>query len=182
VSGRVQAGDVQLQFPKQSQGQQLRPLSRKYQPQGVEIDINQGDLTSSQSGQEFITVLDGQRAFIRVGQSVPYTQQWVGFSQRYPRAFSSFSTTQFRDISTGFALRPRYIGQQIEVEITPRIASLNASGFIDFEELSTVVRVVPGKWLDIGGVMQSKDEVSRAILSGYQSGDQWHNSLLIMVE
>lgn len=182
VSGRVQAGDVQLQLPKQSQDQQARSPSRQYPPQGVEIDINQGELTSSQSGKEFITVLDGQRAFIRVGQSVPYTQQWVNFSQRYPKAFSSISTTQFRDISTGFAVRPRYIGQQVEVEITPRIASLNASGFIDFEELSTVVRVVPGKWLDIGGVMQSKDEVSRAILSGYQSGDQRHNSLLIMVE
>ncbi len=180
VSGSLQVGDVQLQ--KQNQGQPVRPSSRQYRPQGVEVDINQSEVVSSQSGQEFITVLDGQRAFIRVGQSVPYTQQWVNFSQRYPSAYSSINTTQFRDITTGFAVRPRYIGQQVEVEITPRIASLNAGGYIDFEELSTVVRVVPGTWLDIGGVMQSKDDVSRAILSGYQESDQRHNSLLIMVE
>lgn len=180
VSGSLQVGDVQLQ--KQNQGQLVRPSSRQYQPQGVEIDISQSELASSQSGQEFVTVLDGQRAFIRVGQSVPYTQQWVNFSQRYPSAYSSIGTTQFRDITTGFAVRPRYIGQQVVVEITPRIASLSAGGYIDFEELSTVVRVVPGTWLDIGGIMQSKDDVSRAILSGYQDSDQRHNGLLIMVE
>lgn len=180
VSGNMQAGNVQLHVPSQSQ--QAMPLVRKSQSQGVEVDVGQREIISNQSGQEFVNVLDGQRAFIRVGQSVPYTQQWVNFSQRYPRGYGSISTTQFRDITTGFAVRPRYIGQQVEVEITPRIASLNANGYIDFEELSTIVRVVPRTWLDIGGVMQSRDEVSRAILSGYQDSDQRHNSLLIMVE
>lgn len=182
VSGDVQAGDMQLHLPRQNQNQQARPSVRQSQSQGLAVDIGQREIISNQSGQEFVNVLDGQRAFIRVGQSVPYTQQWVNFSQRYPRGYASISTTQFRDITTGFAVRPRYIGQQVEVEITPRIASLKANGYIDFEELTTVVRVMPGTWLDIGGVMQSRDEVSRAILSGYQDGDQRHNSLLILVE
>lgn len=182
VSGDVQAGDLQLHLPRQNQNQQVKPSARQYQPQEIEVDVGQGEIISNQSGQEFVNVLDGQRAFIRVGQSVPYTQQWVSFSQRYPRGYVSTSNTQFRDITTGFAVRPRYIGSQVEVEITPRIASLSANGYIDFEELSTVVRVVPGTWLDVGGVMQSRDDVSRAILSGHQAGEQQHNSLLIMVE
>lgn len=166
LSGEVQVGEI----------------SRSDHSQGIDIDINDASVESKQKGQAFLTVLDGQRAFVRVGQSVPYTQQWVSFSQRYPSTYSLISTTQFREITTGFAVRPRYIGQQIEVEITPRIASLNANGYVDFEELSTVIRVKPGTWLDIGGVMQSKDEVSRAILSGNQTSDQLQNSVLIMVE
>ncbi len=181
LSGRAQVGDLQMQIPKQ-QGEQVGTISRSNQSQSIALDINDTSLESKQTGQAFLTVLDGQRAFVRVGKSVPYTQQWVSFSQRYPSAYAVISTTQFREITTGFAVRPRYIGQQIEVEITPRIASLNANGYVDFEELSTVVRVKPGTWLDIGGVMQSKDEVSRAILSGNQTSDQLQNSVLIMVE
>lgn len=181
LSGRAQVGDLQMQIPKQ-QGEQVGAISRSNQSQSIALDINDTSLESKQTGQAFLTVLDGQRAFVRVGQSVPYTQQWVSFSQRYPSAYAVISTTQFREITTGFAVRPRYIGQQIEVEITPRIASLNANGYVDFEELSTVIRVKPGTWLDIGGVMQSKDEVSRAILSGNQTSDQLQNSVLIMVE
>lgn len=181
LSGRAQVGDLQMQIPKQ-QGEQVGAISRSNQSQSIALDINDTSLESKQTGQAFLTVLDGQRAFVRVGKSVPYTQQWVSFSQRYPSAYAVISTTQFREITTGFAVRPRYIGQQIEVEITPRIASLNANGYVDFEELSTVVRVKPRTWLDIGGVMQSKDEVSRAILSGNQTSDQLQNSVLIMVE
>ncbi len=56
------------------------------------------------------------------------------------------------------------IGNQIELEITPHIARFNSQGFFDFEELTTVVRVSLGNWVDIGGTMQSNDEISRKIL------------------
>ena len=85
-------------------------------------------------------------------------------------------------MTTGFAVRPRSIGNQIEVEITPRIAQLNKSGFIDFEELTTVVRVMRGEWLNIGGIMSQKDEVSRAILSKQSSRQSQDNQLSILVE
>ena len=179
-SAGVQVGDVQVNVPRNQPRQDGVTKSPGFhQPKGVEFDIGQSEIESYQSGQAFITVLDGQRAFIRVGESVSFTQQWLILTQRYQ---SRVRTTEFRDITTGFAVRPRYIGDQVEVEITPRIASLNASGVIDFEQLSTVVRVAPGHWLDIGGVMQLKDDISRTILSPQQEKSDHYQSLLIKVE
>ena len=166
ASGRVRSGNVEVQVPDGA-------------PEGVRLDIDSRQSNSSQRGTEFVSVLDGERAFIRVGQSVPYTQQWVALTQRY---LAIGQTTEFRDITTGFAVRPRYIGDQVELEITPRIAGLNRAGFIDFEELSTVVRVTPGQWFDLGGNMQGRDDVSRAILSRQGGSGSRNTGLAIKVD
>lgn len=60
---------------------------------------------------------------------------------------------------------PRYIGDEVELEVTPKISRLNQAGAIEFEQLSTIVRVRPGQWFDLGGTLQARDAVSRAILS-----------------
>src|SRR3546814_4913243 len=99
---------------------------------GANVEIGKGSSQISQRGGEFVTVMDGADAFIRVGQSVPYTQQWAVFTQRYAHTGQA---TEFRDITTGFAVRPRYIGDEVEIEIAPRIARLHSGGFIDFVEL-----------------------------------------------
>jgi len=169
VNGRKRIGNVEIgtrRFPNNA-------------PDGVQIGIEDNQTNSQNSSNQFISVIDGERAFIRVGQSVPFTQEWVVLTNRY---ISTQRTTEFVDVSTGFAVRPRSIGNQVEVEITPRIAKLNQSGFIDFEELSTVVRVKKGEWLDIGGIMQQKDEVSRAILSKQNRSQNQDNGLSIRVE
>lgn len=145
---------------------------------GANVEIGKSSSQISQRGGEFVTVMDGADAFIRVGQSVPYTQQWAVFTQRYAHIGQA---TEFRDITTGFAVRPRYIGDEVEIEIAPRIARLNSSGFIDFEELATTVRLRPGEWLDIGSTMSARDEVSRAILSSGSASASESTALMIRV-
>jgi type II secretory pathway component GspD/PulD (secretin) len=157
VSGRVRIDDVEI------------GTSRRARP-GVNIDLGSKESSNSRSGSEFVTVLDGEQAFIRVGQSIPYTQRWKQLAGRY---VISGQTTEFYEITTGFAVRPRHIGEYVELEITPRIASINSANTIDFKELSTILRVMPGQWHDLGGNMQSRDEVSAAILSqGGASGSR----------
>lgn len=169
VGGRIQRGDFGINVPRS--GEQNRD--------GINLDLNRQQNTVIRSGEQFLTVIDGERAFIRVGQSVPFTQQWVLLTSRYVNVQQ---TTEFHDITTGFAVRPRYIGSQVEVEVTPRIAQLNQQGFIDFEELTTTVRVSPGEWMDIGGLMQGRDQVSREILSQAQSMEGKNNRLRIKVD
>ena len=169
VSGRKRIGNVTI-------GTNKYPRSAA---DGVQLDIENNQSSVRSNGNQFINVMDGERAFIRVGQSVPYTQEWVTLTRRYA---SIQHTTEFVDISTGFSVRPRSIGNQIELEITPRIAQLNQNRVIDFEELSTIVRVNRGEWLDLGGTMQQKDEVSRAILSKQNGQQSQGNGLSIRVE
>jgi len=74
------------------------------------------------------------------------------------------------------------VGNQVELEITPRIAKLNSSGYIDFEDLKTTLRVNLGDWVDIGGTMQTNDEVSRKILGFQNISSQQKSNLVIKVE
>lgn len=167
ASGRVTSGNVEVE------------AGRRAPADGVRVDVVSGQKNTSQIGSEFVSVLDGEAAFIQVGQSVPYSQQWVALTQRH---LTVVQTTEFHDITTGFAVRPRYIGDQVELEIMPRIAARNHSGFIDFQELSTVVRVTPGQWFDLGGTMQNRDDVSRAILSRQSGSSSRNTSLSIKVD
>lgn len=143
------------------------------------IVMQRGGSSVSRQGSQFLTVLDGAEGFIEVGKSVPYTHQWVAFTERYA---SSGQTIEFRDITTGFVVNPRYIGNEVEVEITPRIATPGNGGHIDFEALATRVRVKPGEWLDLGGTMQSRDEVSSAILGSRSDNASATSSLMIKVD
>lgn len=166
VSARGRVGEVEIALPRGAS-------------EGLNIDLYDSNTRHTGSGTGFLSVVDGERAFIRVGQSVPYTQQWVLLTRRYVSVQQSVA---FRDITTGFAVRPRYIGDQVELEITPRIANLNQAGYVDFEELSTVVRVSPGEWFDLGGNMQNRDEVSREIMAVDQRSDNRKSTLRIKVD
>lgn len=153
--------------------------SRRAKPNTGNVDIESRSANTQQSTNQFLNVLDGQRAFIRVGQIVPFTQEWVNITRRYIQVGY---TTDWHEITTGFAVRPRTIGNQVELEVTPRIAKRNSRGFIDFEELSTIIRVSLGEWVDLGSTMQNHDDVSRKILGRQQSSSSQTSSLKIKVD
>ena len=156
---------------------------RRAKPDSGRVEVDQHSRDTQQSSQQFINVLDGERAFIRVGQIVPFTQEWVTLTRRHVH-IERFA--DWREVSTGFAVRPRTVGSthsnQIELEITPRIASLDGRGFIDFEELTTVVRTTLGAWVDLGGTMQKNDEVSRRILGFSESSNNKTSTLQVRAD
>ena len=143
------------------------------------VDIERNSSNTRQSSHQFINVLDGERAFIRVGQIVPFSHEWVTITQRY---IQLDRLTDWREVSTGFAVRPRTLGNEVELEITPRIARTNNQDFIDFEELTTVIRTPLGSWVDIGGTMQQNDEVSRKILGLQSIARQQNSNLSVKVD
>lgn len=152
LSGNVNIGNV--------------TIGNRQREQGARIDVTRQQNQNTQTSQQFIQVVDGQRAFIQVGTLVPFTQDWLLITKRYTQITR---TTDWVEVSTGFAVSPRTIGNQVEIEVTPRITNLNSQQAIDFETLTTVVRVNLGEWVNIGQTMQQRDDVSRKIL-GAQSG------------
>ena len=167
ATGKVRAGKVTV------------GNDRSARPNSGNVDIESNSSNIKQNSSQFLNVLDGERAFIRVGQIVPFTQEWVTITRRYVQIDR---TTDWREISTGFAVRPRTVGNSVELEITPRIAKLNGQGFIDFEELTTVIRTSLGNWVDIGGTMQQNDDVSRKILGIQSNASQQKSSLTVRVD
>ena len=148
-------------------------------PNTGNVDIERNTSNTQQNSNQFINVLDGERGFIRVGQIVPFTQEWVTITRRYIQ-IDRF--TDWHEVTTGFAVRPRTINNMVELEITPRVSRLNNQGTIDFEELTTVIRTSLGDWVDIGGTMQQNDEVSRKILGSQNSANQQKTSLSVKVD
>jgi len=167
ASGKVKVGKVTV------------GNDRRAPPNSGNVELERNARDAQQNSSQFINVLDGERAFIRVGHIVPFTQEWVTITRRYVQIER---TTDWQEISTGFAVRPRTVGNQVELAVTPRIARLNQQGFIDFEELTTTLRVTLGDWVDIGATMQQNDEVSRKILGIQNLSSQQKNSLTIKVD
>lgn len=175
ASGSTKVGKVTIGNNRRSQ--------HSNKPNSGRVEVENNSSNTRQTSNQFIQVLDGERAFIRVGQLVPFTQEWVTLTQRYIQV-DRF--TDWREVTTGFAVRPRTVGdpnsKQIELEITPRIARLNNQRHIDFEELTTVIRTSLGSWVDIGGTMQQNDEVSRKILGRQSVSSQQNSNLSVKVD
>lgn len=156
---------------------------RRAKPDTTRVEAEQNSRDTQQDSQQFIHVLDGERAFIRVGQVVPFTQEWITLTRRYVH-IERF--TDWREISTGFAVRPRTVGgpqsSQLELEITPRIARLDGQGLIDFEELTTTIRTPLGAWVDVGGTMQQHDDVSRKILGISEANSRQASTLQVRAD
>jgi type II secretory pathway component GspD/PulD (secretin) len=166
--GRLGSGDVRIQRTRPGQSRD-----------GVTIEMDRRSSVSTTRGSEYVSVQDGARAFIAVGQSVPVTEYWMAAIRNHAQVQS---TVRFREMTTGFTVLPRQIGREVELEIAPRISSLRDDDTIDFLELATTVRVVPGEWVNIGATMQARDEVSRAILAGEQRQGESNAQIWVLVE
>jgi len=169
VKGRTRIGNATIQTGNDARNGR----------DGIQIGIEDNQTNSQQSSQQFIRVTDGAPAYISVGESIPYTSEWLLLTRRY--AVRQVST-QFVDIGTGFTVRARSIGSQVELEITPTFSSLQQDGRIEFEQLSSTVRAQRGEWVNLGGIMQDKDEVSRAILTSISGQSTQNSQLFIRVE
>lgn len=145
---------------------------------GITVGVDARETTTRSRSSEYLNVMDGASAFIAVGQSVPFTETWRELIQRHGRVRQAIG---YRDIVTGFTVTPRQMGDAVELEITPRISSMNGD-IVEFESLSTRVRAVPGTWLNLGGTMSSRDDLSREIFAGSRGESSRSGELWILID
>jgi type II secretory pathway component GspD/PulD (secretin) len=133
------------------------------QKDGLRYTTNRRTTTASNANTQTVMTMDGQRAWIRIGQSVPHVRKILALSRRQ---LVLIQDIELQDVTTGFDVLPRVHGDRVLVEITPRLSSLRnpSTGLADFQELSTTVETKLGEWLDLGEILGNRDEVHRAIL------------------
>jgi type II secretory pathway component GspD/PulD (secretin) len=153
--------------------------SRRANANDVRILVEDQEQNTQQYAQQQLRVLDGELAFIQYGQLIPYTQEWQIFAQQYTHRQN---TTTWQAVTTGFAVRPRTIGNEIELEIVPRMQEASGQGRIDFTELSTIVRVKPHEWVDLGGILQNNHQLNRKILGSKNSAEGRQSSLQVRID
>ena len=116
------------------------------------------------SVEQYVQILDGEQAFIEVGRQVPF----VRFRSYVTGLHQGFSEELgLRDVTTGFMVRPVYLGNTVELELTPRLAAENPEreGVVDFSSMTTRVSVPLGEWIDLAGYISKRNDAGAAILS-----------------
>lgn len=137
--------------------------------------------TTDSAFSQVVRVQDGQRAFIRVGQSAPSVERVLILTGR--RAAVVAQGVRFEEFTTGFDVLPRVHGDTVQLEITPRLTSpRSAEGTYRFQELRTTVTARLGEWIDLGLLLGETSDVNRAILQSARSQANERATIALKVE
>lgn len=131
--------------------------------------------------EQALHVQDGQRAFIRVGQSVPHLTTIRRFSGVAPTASQG---VEFQNVTTGFDVLPRLRGDRVHLTIVPRIVSFTdlSAGLTGAPEVASTAVVKLGEWIDLGPIVGNGDEVRRTIFESVESTAGERRTILLKVE
>jgi type II secretory pathway component GspD/PulD (secretin) len=111
----------------------------------VRARASQSRSAGTERNVQTLQVVEGGEAVIHVGQSVP-TQ--------------GSQSTGYRDVGTGFRVRPRVNGDQVILEISAQrdsVSDPNAQTF-NVQRVDTVVSGRLGQWMELGGIGQSSTQ------------------------
>jgi Bacterial type II/III secretion system short domain len=125
-------------------------------PGRAETRVYSSQSAGAERGGQTVQVLEGNIAFIRVGQSAPITTRQIIQTPQGPRVIDS---TQFRDATSGFYARPRTSGERVTVEIAGNRDQFTnpATGAASIQRFDTVVSGRLGEWIELGGSTQSRE-------------------------
>jgi type II secretory pathway component GspD/PulD (secretin) len=119
-----------------------------------------------------VQVLEGNVAYIRVGQSQPLPSRQVVRTVVNGRVVEQVvDSVEYRDAATGFHVLPRVSGDIVTLEINPQRDTFSAQtpGAVNVQSVATTVSGRLGEWLEIGG-MGVESSSRQSTLPGRSSG------------
>ena len=181
ISGDIQRGNTRIVVSNGHPTSGAGTITRRGVDSGIQLRTQSHSTRTSTNSTQNLTVLDGGRAFLRVGESIPQVQQFLVLVGNRPTVLTG---VQYHDVTTGFEVEPRVVGDQIQLAVSPRLAFRGDQGVqtINFQELRTLVMVKPGEWVDLGGVVETANEVNRRILNKQYRTRSQDSGFLIRVD
>ena len=148
VSGRVGGDHASVSVPGRP-----TPPGATVSVDGVNAKVYSGDVRQGERVAQQVRVLEGSRAFIRLGQSVPVRNRQVIDT---PSGRRVVETTGFSEASSGFYVLPRVAGDRVALEISTTNDSVRSpgAGATNIQHVQTVVSARLGEWVEIGGIGQ----------------------------
>jgi hypothetical protein len=153
VSGRIGGGDVRIE-------------SRRTVTAGAGVEVRRGGdavrgqiYDSRSAGAERISqqvqVVEGGRAYISVGTSVPVPLRQVVVG---PGGAVVSEAVVYRDLGTGFYAEPQLAGDNVTLTISPSHDTPGAygPGSANIQRLTTTVSGRLGEWIDLGGTVEER--------------------------
>ena len=172
-------------------GNNVRIIEQRTQtPGGAQLEIRRGASviradggeTRHSGGQQTaqsVQVVEGGRATIRVGRSIPLMFRQVVYG---PHGAAVSHSQVYLDVGQGFVAVPQLAGEQVSLEISPVFDAPGAGGQIETQRLSTTVSGRLGEWIELGGSQQQSEHQGRALLGSERSAVQDNRSVWLRVE
>lgn len=130
-----------------------------------------------------IQVLEGGRARVSVGQSVPYAQRQV---VRTPWKTKVTEGTQFREVNSGFYVLPRVNGNRVTLEISTQNDMLSqnsgAQPATRMQQMNTTLSGRLGEWLVLGDTFQQTEDDGSIVSTRSHSSANEQRNVMLMVE
>lgn len=149
----------------------------------VDANARVWDTRSSrnESGSQMVQTVEGGRAFIQVGRSLPVPLRQVAIG---PGGAVMTDTVVYRDIGQGFYAEPRLAGERVTLEISQQADSPGRYGYgsADTQRLTTTVSGRLGEWIELGGSGQAASGNDRGTLSLSSRELRDSRSIWLMVE
>ena len=145
---------------------------------GVTVRGTQGDIETSSGALSSVSVLEGSSAFIATGTSVPVVTTVIAGGGRRPWAGTS---TEYRDLTSGFLVTPRVSGAGVVLDIEQRDERLR-NGTIQNQNLTTQISARVGEWIRLGGIDETSTSSQRGVLSRQYSTSSQAQSIWIKVD
>ncbi len=156
VTGTVGSGGVVI-------SNEPGPVSRE---RGVNVRIVESGMRRDERVDQQVQALEGSLAFISTGSLQPVPTRSV---TRMPGGGVIVTdSVHYREVSTGFEVLPRVVGEEVFLDINPRRETPGAGGSVNVQRLSTSASGRLGEWFELGGLVQSAGAQGGGVLS---SGD-----------
>ena len=187
VSGRLSSGNATTTVIGRGAGSGTIEVQRGDDVVRGRVD-NTRSLESDRNVQT-LQVLEGNSAFIRIGQSVPVPQRQVVRTVVNGQIVERVSNAvEYRDVMSGFSVLPRVSGDSVTLEVSPQSDTLAnpgqnpAGGSINVQRAATTVSGRLGEWIEIGGMAQGAASEQSAILGGTREISSDNRRILLKVE
>jgi type II secretory pathway component GspD/PulD (secretin) len=184
VSGRVGGDQARVVVPGGSdrrggtvvlQDGDNRVRARVFNTRSVESDRNT----------QTVQVLEGNSALISAGRSVPVPRQRIARTVVGGRVVEQVvEDVEYRDVVTGFYVRPRLTGDVVTLEVSPQHDTLSREipGGVNVQRVATTVSGRLGEWIELGGLGQDRAERRSELLGATSRAGSDTRRVLIKVE
>jgi hypothetical protein len=177
ISGQADIGDnATVRVPGRP-----TPPGATVRADGVRARVYGDESTASDRVSQQVQVIEGGRAFIRVGQSVPVHSRGVIDT---PDGRRVVEATAFREADTGFYVAPRVTGDRVTLEISTAADTPQSGqrGAVRVQRVQTVVTGRLGEWIELGAVDQQSAQVDSEILGRSRDARRDQRRVLVKVD
>lgn len=149
----------------------------------VQITVRQTAARSEFADTQQIRVLEGNVAFIAVGQSIPIPERATTATGE---TTTTHDTIRYKDVTSGFYVLPRLSGDRgdrVTLEISPHKAALSrhGGGAIDVQQMHTTVATRLDEWIEIGAVTRNEQTGARGIVFSTADRSDRHGRIFLRV-